>query len=196
MYKLSVICPTIGRKSILDTIAAYLPQLSKDDEFIVVADGPIPEARALCSTLPIRYMETPTHVGDFGCTPCDYAIERAAGDYVLFIGDDDLPTAEAVSIIKKGLTQRPELPHIFATYHGGLKRVLLDSYACGAVTGQQIVVPRDMSKMPKMAEVDFTYWRVSDWVFINKVVHAWRGVVYHPDIICYMKQQNYGEKNV
>jgi glycosyltransferase involved in cell wall biosynthesis len=173
---------------------AYIPQLSSDDEFIVVADGPIDEARALCKELPIRFMETPEHIGDYGCTPCDYAIERAKGDYVLFIGDDDLPTAEAVSIIKKGLTNRPDLPHLFATYH--TNRVLLDSLECGHVTGQQIVVPRDMSKMPKMADVEFMYWRVSDWVFINKVVQAWRGIVYHPDIICYMKQQNYGEKNV
>lgn len=194
MPNLSVICPTIGRVSILDTIAAYLPQLSKDDEFIVVADGPIPEARALCSSLPLTYLETPEHIGDYGCTPCDYAIERAKGDYVLFIGDDDLPTSEAVSIIKKGLSLRPELPHLFATYH--TNRVLLDSLECGHVTGQQIVIPRDMSKMPKMADVEYNYWRVSDWVFITKVVKAWRGVVYHPDIICYMKKQNYGEKNV
>ncbi len=195
MPKLSIISPSISRVSILDTIEAYVPQLSKEDQFIVVGDGPQPLARAMCEGMPgVTYMETPEHVGDFGCSPCDYAIARAEGDFVLFIGDDDLPSAEAVSIIKKGLATRPDLPHLFATYH--TNRVLLDSLECGHVTGQQIVVPRDMTKMPRMSDVHFNQWLISDWVFINKVVKAWRGIVYHPDIICYMKQQNYGAKNV
>ena len=193
MVKLSVICPTIGRISLLSLIEAYLPQLSANDELLIVGDGPQPRSKAICTSLHgfVHYIETPSKTGDFGCTPCDYAIERAKGDYVLFIGDDDLPTKNAIQIIKEGLKNRPDLPHIFAMYH--TNRVLLDSVECGFVSGQQIVIPRNLSKMPKMADVPVHQWLVSDWIFINKVVNRWKGVVYHPDVICYLKKQNYGD---
>lgn len=191
-YKLTLICPTISRSTVPDLIAAVVPQLRDGDEFILIGDGPQPFARECASMVPqVTYMETPEHTGDFGATPIDYAIERAKGDFVFFIGDDDLPTSYAFDIIRKGVIPHPEVPHIFGMLHTGM--VLRGSTEVCRVSGQQIVVPRDMTRMPKYAGFDKNQTSVSDWVFIDRVLDAWdRRIVFHDEIICVLPKQNCG----
>lgn len=191
--KLSLICPTFGRSTIGEVIKSVLPQLLEGDEFILVGDGPVPLARAVAHLFPrITYMETPKRAADFGCTPCDYAVERATGDYVFFVGDDDVTTPDAFEAIRKGVMEAPGFPHLFAMMHTG--RRLGNTVQLCQVSGQQIVIPRDMTRMPKMAAVHKDSLSVSDYVFIEKVVREWGGVVYHNDIICILPKQNHGRQ--
>lgn len=192
MPSISVICPTIGRASVVTLIEAIIPQLSLEDEFILVGDGPQPAAKLAAEMVPrVRYLETLVRVGDFGCTPCDFAIERAKGDFVMFIGDDDLPTTQALEFVREGVAMDLSFPHIFSMMHTG--NVLSGSSGCGQVSGQQLVVPRDMNKMPKMADCPQESWLVSDWIFIDKVIRAWGGVMFHEEIIAVLDRQRYGQ---
>ncbi len=188
---ITIIVPTFGRSTLLDAIECVLPQLLDGDEFIVVGDGPVDLARDICAQFPrITYMETPVFKGDYGCTPCDYAIERATTDYLMFLGDDDKLTANALVLVRGGLLdQRSMYPHLFAMMHTG--RMLCDSYAPCQVSGQQLVVP-NYPNLPKMADVLPKDILTSDWYFIDRVVRQFGGVVFHPDVICVLERQNFG----
>ena len=196
--KLSLICPTLGRNSLLPLLKTVVKQLKPGDEFIIVADGPIsPEATELLTLTPkvcpqVKFIPLPVRIGDYGCTPCDLAIGLAEGDAVFFIGDDDRVADNAFETIRRALIAQPDRPHLFSMYH--TNRVLGRTLASCQVSGQQIVIPRDMSKMPKMADVSEDQWLVSDWVFITKVHEAWdRTTVFHDDIIAYLDKQNFGK---
>jgi len=189
--KLTLITPTFGRSTLADLVQEVVPQLKKGDEFIVVGDGPVPLAREMARMVPgVTYMETPEHTGDYGATPIDYAIERAQGDFVWFIGDDDLPTGHAFEIVRKGVCRNLTLPHIFAMLHTG--RILSGSAKVCQVSGQQIVIPRNMKKMPKYAGYPKKDEAISDWVFIDRVLRAFGGVVFHKEIIAVLERQNCG----
>jgi hypothetical protein len=186
-----MISPTFGRTTILDLALTTVPQLRDGDEFILVGDGPVSRAEELSKLISrVTYMHTPERKGDYGCTPWDYAIERAKGDYVWFMGDDDEPTEHAFEIIRKAVSEHPNVPHIFSMLHTG--RILRGSAKSCEVSNQQFVVPRDMSKMPKYAACPLKDILISDWVFINACVQAWGKVVFHDEIICVLEAQHFG----
>lgn len=197
MAKLSLICPAMGRSTTGAMIESVSHQLREGDELLIIGDGPLPELRELVKVhselFPrVVYLELLDHVGDFGCTPCDFGIAHAQGDYVFFIGDDDLVAPDAIEIIHKYVDEQPDVPHLFAMVHSG--RVLGPHLQCGNVSGQQIVVPRDMSKMPLMQDVHPEQRAVSDWIFIEKVHQAWgKSTVFHDEIIAILPRQNHGK---
>lgn len=193
MARLSLICPTIGRSTLTRMIDSVLPQMQEGDELVIVGDGPQTNLNAAgMNAMPgVRYVETPTKTGDFGCTPCDYGIEIATGDFVFFIGDDDICPEGAFEAIHKGVEVGPPVPHIFSMMHTG-RRLGNTVHVC-QVSGQQVVVPRDMTKMPRMSDVEPGMIAVSDWVFIDKVHKAWgMHTVFHPEIIAILYNQNNG----
>ncbi len=188
---ITCISPTFGRTTIADLAAAIVPQLKEGDQFILVGDGPVPLAEEVARLVPgVTYMHTPEKKGDYGCTPWDYAIERATGDFIWFMGDDDLPTGHAFEIIRKGVQENLTLPHIFAMLHTG--RILKRTHAVCNVSNQQFVVPRDMTKMPRYTACPAKDILTSDWFFIDQCVRAWGDVVYHDEIICVLEKQNFG----
>lgn len=196
--RLSLICPTIGRSTLARLMDSVFPQMKPGDEFIVVGDGPQPAAFEIIRNHVshsghghLAYYETPTKTGDYGCTPADYGVTKAQGDAVFFIGDDDVLDPNAFAVIRAALEGAPNVPHLFAMMHTG--RRLGNTLRCCAVSGQQIVIPRNMAWMPKMAEVPPHQMGVSDWVFIDKVHRAWGGqTVFHDEVIAHMERQNSG----
>jgi len=191
---LSLICPTIGRSSLAVLLLDVVKQLQPQDEFIVVGDGPLdPYITKLCGLYPtVRYLETPTRVGDYGCTPCDLGIKEAKGDFLWFIGDDDSIPEGAVDSIRQRVVHSSR-PHIFAMQHTG--RILSNSVQACEVSGQQIVVPNNKNRIPRMADFPPHLLGLSDWVFISKVIKEWEveGFEYHPEIICVLPTMNQGK---
>jgi hypothetical protein len=175
----------------VDLILSLVPQLKAGDEFILVGDGPVPFAEEASRLVPgVTYMHTPERTGDFGGTPLDYAIARARGDFIFFIGDDDLPVGHTFEVVRRGVRKSPMMPHVFAMLHSG--NVLKNSVEPCRVSGQQLVFPRDLSRIPKYAECAKENMPLSDWVFIDRVVKAWGGVMFHEEIICILPRQNHG----
>lgn len=196
--RLSLICPTIGRTTLWRMAWSALSQMQATDELIVVVDGPIPpegeeslERLGDIITPPVKVIRLPERVGDFGCTPCDVGIEAATGDAVFFIGDDDICTPNAFEDIRRVVTEYPDRPHVFSMHH--FIGLLRNSIEYCSVSGQQIVVPRDMTKMPKMSDVPKSQWNMSDYVFIKKVHEAWHcTTMFHDEIIAILEQQHNG----
>jgi hypothetical protein len=201
---LTLICPTIDRTSLKLVLDRVQPQLRRGDEFIVVGDGPCPRARAWCKgRTRVRYIELPSRVGDYGCTPCDVAMKEAKGDYIFLTGDDDMPTEDAFKKVREGVKdddpKRPAL-HIFAMWHGGVNNgqgaILGGSLNVGFVSGQQIVFHNNPDMIVRMAAFDeFAGDRYSDWDFIMRMVDKYgpaRGVFHHEVINC-LTSQNLGK---
>jgi len=191
--RLSLICPTIGRSTLGRMIESVLLQMHPGDELLIVGDGPQSNINPseLNDWPGVRYVETDVKFGDFGCTPCDLGINIATGDAVFFIGDDDECPPGAFDAIHKGFEANPTVPHVFSMMHTGVK--LGGTVQCCAVSGQQIVVPRDMTKMPRMAECPMGSLHISDWIFIDKVHRAWNGqTIFHDEIIAILHNQNNG----
>lgn len=192
--KLSLICPTFGRETLARLFPIVMPQLHSGDEFIVVGDGPCPNSRAMTEAAGARYLELPERMDDYGCSPCDHGIEQATGDFVFFVGDDDLTTPDAFEIIRAGVAVAPTQPHLFAMIHTGI--LFKDNLVNCLVSGQQIVVPRDMTKMPKMfhgRKSDGVDYSGSDWTFIEKVRTTWGKIVLHDGVICHLERQRRGQ---
>lgn len=191
---ITLMTATFGRTTVADLAMAVVPQLKEGDEFIVVGDGPQPFSRQVCEMIPgVTYMETPEHKGDYGCTPWDYAIERAKGDYIMFIGDDDLPTGHAFEIVRRRVGEDPhkDAVYVFAMLHTG--NILRGTTAMCQVSNQQVVVPRELALQVKYADCPKENILVSDWVWINKIEKLANIVNYHDEIICVLEKQNFGK---
>ena len=95
--RLSVVLPTHRRPAILRAcLAALEAQTAAGDlEVIVVSDGHDPETAALFPGdygVPVTFLEIEkSHQG----TARNRGVERATGDFILFLGDDILPAPDA-----------------------------------------------------------------------------------------------------
>lgn len=194
MAKLSLICPTIGRSTLGDMLRSAQSQMRAGDEVIVVSDGENPALDKMIATeFPtVRYAYLSMRTGDYGCSPCDRGMSIANGDYVFFIGDDDLCGEHAFDYIHAVVDdEQPRVPHLFSMMHTG--RYLSNALTPGLVSGQQIVVPRDMERMPRMADCPRECILTSDWHFIERVHVAWgKQTMFHPEVIAILPQQNFG----
>jgi glycosyltransferase involved in cell wall biosynthesis len=89
VMSISVIVPTKGRPTLVNTLLSIIPQLRKDDEIIVAADGLLNLDEVIALDSRIQYFEM--HAShDSGNTQRDRAIQRARGSHLAFVDDDDV----------------------------------------------------------------------------------------------------------
>lgn len=107
MAGISVIIPTIARGSLMRTMQALAPQL-RDDEVIVVGDGPRPRAAMMVDEMgaPFRYMQGPA-TRQWGNAQRHVGMQQATGDYLWFVDDDDTPESDAIDAIRDATAQYP-----------------------------------------------------------------------------------------
>lgn len=86
----SIIVPTVGRLSLIKTLASIVPQLKNGDEILV--------ERLDC---------------EFGNEARDSAISRANGSHLWFMDDDDIATENALEYIRNAVIDSPKIIHIF-----------------------------------------------------------------------------------
>lgn len=185
--QISLIIPTIWRSTLDTAVKSAQASQGEWDEIIVVGDGRSPNGYSLDTR---GLVITQERVGDYGCSACDYGVLMASGDYVFFLGDDDYLVPNAFEVIKEGVKIDPTVPHLFAMEHTG--RILKNSLECGQVSGQQIVVPRDMEKMPKMTDFPPGQVGISDYYFIKHCEQAWGRIVCHNEVIAILPRMNQG----
>jgi hypothetical protein len=143
--RFSIIVPTCGRRSLARTLASIADQrLAAGDEVLLVTDGHQPHAAELLTRLgvPGRCIETaPSH--DYGGTQRNQGMNEAAGDYLLFMDDDDVYAPDAFASIRAALREAPGLPHLFRMRYASNQRVLWTrrELALGNVSTQMIVCP-------------------------------------------------------
>jgi hypothetical protein len=144
-FRLSVIIPTCGRWSLERTLQSIQDQTLMDgDEILLVTDGAQPAAEEIFrgAGLPGRCLTTASS-GDFGGSQRNRGMEAAAGDYLVFMDDDDVFAGGAFATIRGALQQAPDRPHLFRMRYAANDRILWahPAVSLGNVSTQMIVFP-------------------------------------------------------
>jgi len=102
---LSIIIPTAGGGDLPLTIHSINTQgLIDGDQILVIGDGPQHEAQDQIEALgePYRFLSC-QQTGDWGHTPCNFALPFCTADYLLVQGDDDIFLPRAFDKIREAI---------------------------------------------------------------------------------------------
>lgn len=193
MITITYIIPTLGRSTLARAVDGVLEQLTEVDQLFVIGDGQRDEARKVMFDRQrhnVYYLEHgPT--GHYGSEQVDYASGLARGDYLCYLGDDDVIAPDAISTMRDILAKDVMRPHLFAmiTPEGDVRKRSVD----GMVSGQQIVVPNIRGRLPVYHKPGTD--KVNDRWFIERVVLAWAdvGIAMHDEVIAHMPRAGRGE---
>lgn len=139
---ISITIPTIGRPTLLRVLREIQPQLSTEDEVLVVGDGPRPAARAMVEGLDarIKYLEHgPTK--NWGGSQRNFAMWRAKGSYLMSMDDDDRFSSTGLSKIRKAINEEPGRPLMFKMHQSSGLIWEFREVRVGDVSSQMMVVP-------------------------------------------------------
>ena len=108
---IGVYIPTAGRDSLRRTLHSISQQrLIPGDEVLVIGDGPVPSAEALCKEFgePFRYLEGP-HTSDWGHSQANMALHNGhmSADLLVAQDDDDIFLPRAFEAIRAVGTKNP-----------------------------------------------------------------------------------------
>jgi glycosyltransferase involved in cell wall biosynthesis len=177
--KLSVIVPTLGRQTLPRTLDSIVWQLNPGDELLVVSDGWISHVADQVSHYQshehpyyVSYHRGPTTMNN-GASQRDLGIERALGDVLLFMDDDDIYARGALESIRLRIKDSYGMPHIFQMRYGNQGGVLWrePKFEFGNVGTPMFTVPR-LPSLPKWASYPKN---AHDFHFINDVVNKMFG---------------------
>jgi hypothetical protein len=117
-----VITPTIGRPTLRQTLESGAADLGPGDLWIVLGDGPQPEALEICKKIDFNckpaFLESVAPLGDYGNSLRDQAMSIATQDYFIFLDDDDIFVPGAISIIKREIAEHYPRPIMFRMMNG------------------------------------------------------------------------------
>lgn len=205
--RLTVITPTVGRPSLWHLFESLAGQLSAGDEWIVVGDGPQQTVRRTTpqwdarTAATVRYLETGL-TREWGYVQREYGVERATGDYLWFMDDDDVAAPDAVRTIKDAISDNPGKLFMFRMDTSGynapkLPPLLWEEQGrldIGTIGTPMFVCPnRDgyvgswLSGLPKCR----------DWQFINRTIKRYPdgSLVWRPEIVCICRPPKVGDGN-
>lgn len=193
MTKLSIVIPTSGRPTLYTTLSSVLAAgISDDDEVLVIADGPQPEAQAISAFLRHRfrslsYRELIPRANNFGHAPSNAGYLVASGTHILRIDDDDVYVPGALNVVRRVVSGQPDKIAIFRM-RAVVKRYLYDviwrepTIALGNVGTPMIVVPNLKGRVGTWGE---TYCGDLEFICTTVEKHPDRqgGIVWSEEII-------------
>lgn len=99
MYKVSVIVPTINRRTLDRALTSLLHQTYENIEIIVVDDGSMPAVEIRPTTVHIRLAEN----SGFHAKPRNAGIKLAEGKYICYLDDDDEYHSNHIQLLVEAL---------------------------------------------------------------------------------------------
>jgi glycosyltransferase involved in cell wall biosynthesis len=174
--RLSIIVPTRGRPSLARTLRSIEEQeLVEGDQVLLVADGPCPSVwreyerrRQGKHRRLYRYYETPPtrYLGFF---QRQYGMERAEGDYLLFMADDDCYLPGALAAVRAAATAHPGRILMFRmlAFGGRIWRDGEPRFVEGNVSDQIVALPNDPRRLGRWD--DKTVYQGDYW-FLRETV--------------------------
>ena len=106
--KLSIILPVYNVEQYIEKcLLSVIPQLSEEDELIIIDDGSTDKSGQICDKYSDHYENVfVCHVKNGGVSNArNIGLQKASGQYVWFIDSDDYIQKEAVDTIKRNLAQ-------------------------------------------------------------------------------------------
>jgi glycosyltransferase involved in cell wall biosynthesis len=153
---LSIIIPTLGRRTLRRTLQSIASQetFGDDIEVIVVGDGPRPDARTQFEKVATRhpnwvYLEHGPQPG-WGHSQRMAGLERARGRYIMFINDDDAYAPNALVTIREAMDDHPGKIVIFKMDRIGILYWRRPELRQGDVSVQMYLVPNIPEKVGSM----------------------------------------------
>jgi len=191
---ISIVLSTLGRSSLTTVLRRLNPQLSNDDEIIIVADGS--EAQRLTniqlkfleSTRQISLVKHSNHLSKYGQAQKNYGKKLATKDLVWFVDDDDIPSETALTTIRREMATN-STPTLFKIIHYGSIIWKEEQIREGNVAGQMLVIPNDSNipDWPMPSKVD----HLDDFEWIEKVAEKYP-IRWSPHVIYELKQHSWG----
>jgi len=123
MPLISICIPAYNRAGVLPALLDSILNQDFDDFDIVVAEDSSPERQAIAATVAeyqqrfgvkVKYHENPQTLGYDG--NLRGLVELATGDYVLFMGNDDLLAPGALSAVATALEERKDVGVVLRSY--------------------------------------------------------------------------------
>lgn len=191
---LTVVVPTQGRATLPRLLDSLRPEQQDGyrADVLIVADThspPLSDVAGIARQYGARYLEHDAGKHDQGYPQITLGYERAEGDYILCIGDDDVYEPGALGTIRRAIAEHGQAPYLFRVemfpgqgcsgrsfYLGTIWKEPRLRY--GDISTQCAVVPNVPDKMGA--------W-TSDYDFIRQTVDLWGGAVWRPEVIarCY-----------
>lgn len=183
MKTIAIITPTISRPTLRRALTSA--RLTPDDEWLVIGDGPQPEAEKVCKGLAIlpylRYVEgKPT--GNRGNEQRDFGMMLAAADYLLFLDDDDVFVSGAIDVVRRHLDEQPH-PHpiIFRMFHNGGVIWASPELHPGNVGGAMFCAPNIKDKLGRWT--GHPVEQISDMGFMRGTLAHYKDLQWSGDVI-------------
>lgn len=183
----SVIIPAIGRPTLEKILRTLIPQMSPGDEVLVYGDGPMPTSKKIVETIASPFVKY-DELGPFwkwGNPQRNIGIQRATGQFLWFIDDDDDPLPNGILTIKALTAKAPDRPHLFHVLYRGIPmpNVKDSRLYCGNVTGQCFVPPNVKGRLGTWSdnyEGDFHFLCETLEIYPKQ----YKELVWHDQIIC------------
>jgi len=113
----SVIVPVRnGARFIAEAIKSVLPQLTPDDEVIVVDDGSIDATRSIVAGLRDRRVSVLDGTGAGVASARNIGLAAAAGEFVAFLDHDDLWPEHRHRVMLRAMLDDPQLDVVFGRF--------------------------------------------------------------------------------
>jgi glycosyltransferase involved in cell wall biosynthesis len=159
----SVIVPTSGRPSLVQTLASIVEQLEPGDEVIVLRDDS----------------------DDLGDTPRNEAMPRARGTHLLFMDDDDQYAKGALARIRRFAEEHPGRIGIFRMrYLDGRLLWRHPALEYRNVSTQLFVVPNVPGKLGRWERRGAT---IGDYVFISETAKLMGEPIFRDEIVVHVR---------
>jgi glycosyltransferase involved in cell wall biosynthesis len=166
---ISYIIPTVGRDSLHRAVASI--ERWEGDEVLVIQ------------------LDTPS--GTYGNVERQIGVERATGDYLAFLDDDNYYVPGHRALQASAIAEAPDRPTLFRIqYPSG--RVLWDRKRVknGNVDSQMILVPNRKEMLSPWGARKKGGHRCGDFNFVNCWQWTWRVINWREDIICQMGRED------
>ena len=180
--RLSIIVPTHDGEGLDTLFASVEDQLQSGDEVLVVVDAFEYGAIVLPSLNNRRVLEFDAGHHCYGHCQINYGIERAHGDYLVFIDDDDCFPDGALDSIRRAIAEQDSpRPLMFKFWSRRHSRTLPPGHYVqeSAIGGHAMVVPNIPEKLGTWGE---RY--AGDFDFIQSTLAFWPdGPAWYDDVI-------------
>lgn len=188
---ISIIVPSVGRKTLVNTLLSIIPQLGPSDEIVVVMDGySAPEITALSPQ--ITYLEI-KKTNDYGNSARDAAIQAAKGTHLAFCDDDDILSKDAFTVFRKAISLDHQTPWVFRMRYAGPH----PSTPEGLILWQEPVIRPTNVGTPMMLVpngADLPKWKIdknleySDYIWIDKINKMWHNDLrFDSSVVCLVR---------
>lgn len=167
--RLSILMPTV-RPTLARSLASLAPQLSADDEVLLLPDGPayFEQTRTIAeaSGIPNWRMIESGPFNNLGHGQINHALPLATKDAIAFLDDDDIYTPNAIAAMREGLAKHPGRPLLFRMRSYWDKLIWSEpKIEYGNIGSPCIVLPNDQQRLGR-------WWngRGADFEFLRQTL--------------------------